>query len=77
MEFDNDDDVYYISMGLPYSYSKLLHNINLYENIAKQNNLIWSMESVGASIANNKIPYITITKIDNFKKELLLPSKIK
>ncbi len=31
LEFYNEDDCCYISMGLPYSYSKLLQNLANYE----------------------------------------------
>ena len=63
LEFWNDGDIYYVSAGLPYSYSKLLKNLSIYEEIAKTNRIRWSLESVGTSIGGNNIPYVTITKI--------------
>ncbi len=50
-------------MGLPYSYSKLLNNLTMYESLAKQNGIKYEFESIGTSIAGNNVPYISITKI--------------
>lgn len=60
--FWNENDIYYISSGLPYSYSKLLKNLSIYEEIAKTNKIKWTLESVGTSIGGNNIPYVTINK---------------
>ena len=49
-------------MGLPYSYSKLIHNLNIYEETAKSNGITWTMECIGTTIAGNQVPYLTITK---------------
>ena len=57
-------------MGLPYSYSKLLNNLSIYENIAKLNGIKYEFESIGTSIAGNNVPYISITKMDDFERSL-------
>jgi hypothetical protein len=49
-------------MGLPYSYTKLMKNLSIYEENAKLNGIDWKMSSIGTSIAGNQVPCVTITK---------------
>jgi hypothetical protein len=49
-------------MGLPYSYSKLIHNLNIYEAAAQERGIIWNMDGIATTISGNRVPYLTITK---------------
>ena len=51
-----------VAMNLPYSYSKLISNLNELAIEAKEKNISWQMVPIAHSLSNNAVPYLTITK---------------
>ena len=59
--FQHENDYVCLAMNIPYSYSRLIHNLKICESLAEQEeDRIWKMETIAYSICNNAVPCVTI-----------------
>lgn len=62
LEFEHKNDYIQVAVGMPYSYSRLIHNLRKCEQLARESEKIyWEMNSIAHSLSNNAVPYLTIT----------------
>lgn len=51
-----------ISSSLPYSYSKLIQQIEAYQDIAIKRSVDLEVKSISKTLGGNQVPYIKIAK---------------
>jgi hypothetical protein len=52
-----ENDYVMIAAGLPYSFSRLIHNLNLFQSEAiKNKNIAFEVNSISKTICNNDVP---------------------
>lgn len=71
--FSYENDLTFISLLPPYSYSKLinfLHESKLSSEL--RDNFNFDLSTIGYSLSNTQVPYVTISSNDNCKKNILI-----
>lgn len=63
MDFDYDMDFVTVSLGVPYSYSRLIKQLKAFQIQAESHNVYWHQETLCYSISCNQVPYLTILKV--------------
>ncbi len=64
-----------LSPYAPYSYSKLISSLRVFEKTAHNNSLCWKLKSIATSISNNQVPYVILSKkkiSKTHKKKILI-----
>lgn len=61
LDFDQDDDFVTISFGLPYTYSRLIHQLAKCAEIAEEKEVYWEMKTIEYTLSNNQVPQVIVT----------------
>ena len=60
-------------MNIPYSYSRLMHNLKICESkIAEKEGVKCEIEPIAHSICNNAVPYVTISSTTPSEKIIII-----
>jgi hypothetical protein len=62
VQFDYDEDFITLSLGMPYSYSRLIHHLKLKKEVAIENDVFWEQKTIAYTISSNQVPYLIIYK---------------
>jgi len=52
---------------MPYSYSRLIHQLKRIKETAINNDLVWEQKTISYTISNNQVPYLIISKDQEYR----------
>lgn len=61
-----------IASSLPYSYSKLIQRMTMFQATAQQKSLDFELKSISKTLGGNEVPYLKISKPSEKEKKIIL-----